>query len=772
MSLTLQKLSQSRKAAKDSRESVFVPSFACFAPLREIKDACVGRPVQAVAVVLLLLALLAMPRPAAALELPPPDTANSDVVLVIDNSGSMRENDPNYLRLAAAKLFVDLADPGDKISIVVLSDSRYTRVLTEGMIPIGDGRNSNVVELKQAIDDLRKEPMGTETHMGSALNLAYDQLDRLPSPFQRHRLGLANQRQFVVMLSDGLPTGAGQRELVDQMAGRFEARSYWKVFSVALGAEADPDYLRQRVAEPTGGEVVVARDATELLTSYLEVYARAGDDRFISKVQVQPNTLAPLVLTKPDHQPTHITTVLIRNTPDAAINNLLAPDAADVVQPFYQNTVRRGAEPEYELYKVALDAQVSLVGPWQINVEQQSAEPVTVVVLSRSRLRMQMALPAALREGDDSSVRYHPVGRPLLLVAGAAVAIPRALYSKEFDYRWVTEMTPMAQKIGPTSGDAVPMVDDGRFFDRAANDGMYSALFPAFEAPGDYKLRLEMPRRTDQPINVYRDYTVRAMPLPTMQVTLPPAATTLPLNIQFTGLIDLPGSGDFQIGNVGFPIALVERPDGTLDPLEVTPQGDGRFSFNYTPAFEGRYQLRLAAAVQGNGNVGTIRYVDYTEASFAVPEAVPVVRLTAAFTQTLTYDGNVLQVPISIRSESPQEERLFVDIDGLPGSATIPGEVLAAPNAETQRTIAVHLPQDELPEAGELTLVVSSADQRVIVEGGEILVPFKAAPGAGLLVLLGLLIILGGGGYCGYRLFKQKRQVKFAPPPRSPGRWS
>ncbi|NJM05294.1 VWA domain-containing protein [Candidatus Gracilibacteria bacterium] len=221
------------------------------------------------------------------------------MVLVIDHSGSMAENDPQFLRLAAAKLFIDLADPEDKIGVVVLSDAAQTRSLTPGLVPMA--RPDNGRELKALIDGLRTEPMGEETHVGSALSAAYDLLATTDND------GVdANQRQFVVLLTDGRPTGVGQLEQVAATVERFQARRFWRIFSIALGADADPAYLQQAVAAPTSALVVMANDATELIDSYLDVYTRASDDRFVDRIIVEPNTLAQLAQVQAQHQPTQL----------------------------------------------------------------------------------------------------------------------------------------------------------------------------------------------------------------------------------------------------------------------------------------------------------------------------------------------------------------------------------------------------------------------------------------------------------------------------------
>lgn len=686
------------------------------------------------------------------------DSGNSDVVLIIDNSGSMKQNDPQNLRLAAAKLFIDLSDRRDKIGIVVLSDRMRTRSLTKNLVRIGSRRE--IDELKGLVDALRNEPKGQETHMGTALDLAYDLLDATPGSNRG-----ANQRQFVVLLSDGLPTGVRQRERVDQAVQRFRERRYWKIFSIALGDEADPAYLDEKVSSPSGGQVVVARHAGELLDRYLDVYARAGDDRYIDYVTVQPNTLAPLVDVRLDHQPTQIGVVLVRGDNNASISSLMAPEGADLVQPYYQNSVRRGAEPEYELYTAMSTDQVSLVGRWMINVDRPDALPTTIAVLSRSRLRIRMPAPAPLRDNEDTSLRYHPVGRPLLLVVGAQVA------ERNYDqhvttpylYRWVAGMAPAAQMLTPFEGPPIVLVDDGRAYDQRANDGRYSGVLPPFSTEGDYTLRLEFPGAHPNPIHVQKDYIVRVATLPTMTITLPPAATTLPIDTPLTAWIDLPGRADFEIVNVMFPTAFVQRPDGVLETLEIESVDRGRFRFRYTPGFEGQYRINIAAEVHGRGAMGDIRYIDYADALIGVPKATPIVEISAAFTGTLVYDRRgMLSVPLKIASRSPQEERLVITVTDPAGAITVPAEVLLQPNESVQRTISVRLSEKDRPSRGVALLRLTAPEQRVIVQGDTISVAYRAP--AGLMApLLLALVAAGGGGFILYRRRRTRRMLAPSP---------
>lgn len=693
--------------------------------------------VMLVIIIISLLFPVARARSARAQE-PATDT-NSDIVLVIDHSGSMEENDPRFLRLAAAKLFVDLADPGDKIGVVVMSGASETRWLTKRLEGIKN--RSDIEELKGQIDDLRKEPMGEETHMGTALTQAYEMLETTTSGD-----GVANERQFVVMLSDGLPTGTGQVERVGQAVGQFQERRYRKIFSIALGAESDPDYLRQSIAEPLGAAVIYAEQASDLLDSYLDIYTLAGDDRFIDRVTIQPNTLEPLAQVLKDHLPSQVSVVLVRNDKEASIRTLLAPGDNDLLQPYYENTIQRSDEPEYELYTVLPEAQVDLVGDWEINVTRPDDAATEVVVLSRSQLSLQLSVPAPAFNDDDSSIRYHPQGRPLFLVTDI---------QKQQTEERVTGLTPSAQIITPEADVPVTIADEGGDYDAKANDGRYSGLYPPLFEAGDYTVQLEAPHQTETSIHVRKDYTVRVTSLPTMTLNIPPVATMKTIHIPFEGVLELPGRADFEIASVDFPIAFVERPDGDTEPLKIEAVDEGRYQFTYTPSFSGNYWVIVAAEVQGRGPMGQISYVDYAEAHFAVPEELPRITIDPAFNQTLTYNQKgVLHVPLSIDNESSQEEQLTFQIEGSDGADIVPAEITLNPNEEVRRTIAVHLPNQNRAGTGRLTLAIAGPDDRAIVQSSRIGVPFRK----GTFVNTTMISVLSMLGIAAWMLIRRHRR--------------
>ncbi|HID85805.1 MAG TPA: VWA domain-containing protein, partial [Anaerolineae bacterium] len=84
--------------------------------------------------ILLLMALLLAIAPVHLVNAQGPEPAQVAVILILDNSGSMADNDPTDLRFTAAKLFVALLDEGDAVGIILFSTESHP--LTDGLVTI------------------------------------------------------------------------------------------------------------------------------------------------------------------------------------------------------------------------------------------------------------------------------------------------------------------------------------------------------------------------------------------------------------------------------------------------------------------------------------------------------------------------------------------------------------------------------------------------------------------------------------------------------------
>jgi len=202
-----------------------------------------------------------------------PPASGRELMLAVDLSGSMGEQDMRLGadvvdRLTAAKAviaeFLDRRE-GDRVGLIVFGQRAYA------LTPLTLDRDSVRLQLLDSVVGLA----GRETAIGDAIALA---IKRLRGTGQD-----AAGAQVLVLLTDGVNT-AGQ---VDPMKAAELARDKGvRIHTIAFGgdagrtmfgirlpsdeAEIDEEALR-RIADATGGRAFRARDANELAGIYAEI---------------------------------------------------------------------------------------------------------------------------------------------------------------------------------------------------------------------------------------------------------------------------------------------------------------------------------------------------------------------------------------------------------------------------------------------------------------------------------------------------------------------
>lgn len=139
------------------------------------------------------------------------------MVLVIDRSGSMEDENRIGLAKQAAKSAVQLLEPQDKIGVLAFSDE------ATWVAPISIC--SNKAQLAEQIDTLT--PLG-QTQMYDAVERAYLALEQTDA-----------DRRHIVLLTDGTPSPGD----FDQVARRM-AKSGITLSTIAIGQDADQDILK------------------------------------------------------------------------------------------------------------------------------------------------------------------------------------------------------------------------------------------------------------------------------------------------------------------------------------------------------------------------------------------------------------------------------------------------------------------------------------------------------------------------------------------------
>jgi len=162
-------------------------------------------------------------------EPPKPEEKNRAIVLVIDKSGSMREDNRIVYAKEAAKAVARQLRDIDLLGVVGFDDSPFVVVYLETM-----ARLRGVVDTQ--IDRLKP---GGQTYFLPALREARRQLERSDA-----------SRKHIILLSDGVTRGS-QGELVD-LVGFMKNELKITVSAVAISSEADVRIMK-RISQYGGG---------------------------------------------------------------------------------------------------------------------------------------------------------------------------------------------------------------------------------------------------------------------------------------------------------------------------------------------------------------------------------------------------------------------------------------------------------------------------------------------------------------------------------------
>lgn len=183
------------------------------------------------------------------------------IALIIDGSGSMKENDPNNVRIEAAKKTIALLDEDDQVCVVEFSDVARLHVPLR-KVGGADSRN----EIMSKISDIGCKG---DTDIWGGMASALAELSKADG----------SKKKLALLLSDGFPDMPALLKdhnkmtaylaEVDKTAGDYKSRG-WSIHSVALQKEEAGQLLRN-IALQTGGEYFFVKDAAELTTFFQSI---------------------------------------------------------------------------------------------------------------------------------------------------------------------------------------------------------------------------------------------------------------------------------------------------------------------------------------------------------------------------------------------------------------------------------------------------------------------------------------------------------------------
>jgi uncharacterized protein (TIGR03503 family) len=379
--------------------------------------------------VALLLCALAMPAGA----------EKADVRVLIDISGSMRQNDPDNLRRPALRMLSGLLQPETRAGVWTFA--RWVN----NLMPVAQVDDS----WKQRVRSLSTQiaSPGQFTNIEEVLDRASRDWQGKPATHTRH----------LVLLTDGMvdvSKAAGENaqsrtRILDTLLPRLKADAV-KVHTIALSARADHE-LMQRLAEETGGWYQQVEQADELQRAFLRMFEQVGvpdtvplqDNRFTVDGAVSEATV--LVFSQPGGPP-----VVLHSPAGESYSDSDLPAG-----------IAWHRDQGYDLITLASPQK----GEWRLEADIDPDNRVMVV----TDLTLQTSeIPAHLAAGEQLRVEANLSNRDKV--------VTRKAFLRLLDVR--------ADTTGPQGRQSQPLIDSGESPDERAGDGRY-AMYLGLPQPQD-----------------------------------------------------------------------------------------------------------------------------------------------------------------------------------------------------------------------------------------------------------------------------------------------
>lgn len=177
------------------------------------------------------------------------DKGSYSAALLFDQSGSITGTDPDDARVEAGKGFVDIMGSGDEVALTAFSSGGYFPGNPSIVHTFSDDKDDLKIDICDLAD---KEDGGTPLYY-SIYNLVCYVNDNAK-----------NSNKAVIVMTDGEDT---EGLVIPQSIIDIAQAKGVEIYTIGLGSLANYDVL-QEIALGTGGAVMLAQDALQLISLY------------------------------------------------------------------------------------------------------------------------------------------------------------------------------------------------------------------------------------------------------------------------------------------------------------------------------------------------------------------------------------------------------------------------------------------------------------------------------------------------------------------------
>ena len=277
----------------------------------------------------------------------------TEIQVLIDVSGSMKQNDPKNLRIAALKLLISLLPDGGRAGVLLFAEKTEVLVKAEEV---------NEKWKQEALKKINKiHSRGLYTHIEDAIQNAAQQWFKSSEQHDRHLILLTDG---MVDISKDIMQSAESRERILSEKIPLLQQANVKVMTIALSENADAELL-DKLSFDTNGWSETAQTADQLQKVFFKMFKKVVPQE---SVPIKGNTFSV------DGSIDEFSILIFKNK-NAPASQLFAPDNSKLVSTTKKQNVTWLAEKNYDLVTV----KKPKAGEWKVVADMDPDNQVMIV---------------------------------------------------------------------------------------------------------------------------------------------------------------------------------------------------------------------------------------------------------------------------------------------------------------------------------------------------------------------------------------------------------
>ncbi len=370
----------------------------------------------------------------------------NEVRVLIDVSGSMRQNDPQNLRIPALKLLLELLPPDSKAGVWLFAGEPEILIAPTKVDASWKQNAAKVVE--------RIHSKGRLTDIEKALQTSLDGWEQTDFGQGRH----------LILLTDGMVDVQGGRSrdqtsrerVLEHLIPRLQTLGV-HVHTIALSDQADHLLLKQ-LAVATDGKNKVSQTAEALQRTFLDIFKSAV-----------PHDTVPLNGNQFKIDPSiEEFSLLVFRRPNSPGTKLIKPSGETWSQDQYPDNVRWHHEEGYDLVTVSHP----MPGAWRLEAEMDPDNQVMVVT--------------------DLKLEVTPLPNYLLKDETVTLTAKLTEYGKRITRENFLRLVQFSLKHDGIPSTGIPLQEDQN------QQGLFHQSIDQFDTPGGHTIVLTVDGKTFQ----------------------------------------------------------------------------------------------------------------------------------------------------------------------------------------------------------------------------------------------------------------------------------